>query len=353
MFRIPPESIAHLLGIRLDYLRSTNMLKNKEAYLLLKDFLKNSHTIYKNVVNGYLSYNSLFSNFIEEKLVTFEKIIQYYDPNDIEFICKYDKSKTFQLGLEKNYPCDYFISKSDSAGNLYFLGLVHNGDEYMPMSSLYFPKNDDQLSNLQGLLTNQSITYVNNIIAINPVINFKRNRYLHISLKLQKLELIKKYTNSIKGVIIDVSYDLQFILNGYLMKENKINVYKLICRQFMNSIKEHEIFLVEQMDVSLQEQIENEMLDLIQAYNNESCKNDNTKALATYSDLLEKYNELSVEVLNLQHQLEEAEEKANNYYYELQSLEQKNENYRLFEEEIFDLVRRHRIKIEGNEESNY
>lgn len=345
-FEVPPESIAHLLGVRLDYIISTNLFKNTDAYLLLKEFLENSYSVYRNVQEGRMSYSSLFSNYIEQKLDSFEKIIYYFDPNDIEFICKYDKSRTFQLGLEKNYPCDYFIAKKDKEENLHLLGLVRNGSVYMPMSNIYFPKDNTQYSNLKGLLMNQVLTYANTVLIYNSVSNFSKNPHLLISLKSKKIETLKKYASSIKGVTIDVAHDLQFILNGFALKDSKIKAYKMICEQLMEKIKEHEVFSLEQMEDSTKEQLDNEMFAMIQTYNNEICKTDNSKAQTSYSDLVEQYKVLEEQVNTLQQQLDNAKQEASAYYEQLQVLEQENASYKEFEEEILDVVKRQRVKKE-------
>lgn len=348
-FEVSPWSIAHLLGIRLDYIKSSNLFKNTDAYLLLKEFLENSYSVYRHVQEGRLSYSSLFSNFIEQKLDSFEKNIYYYDPIDIEFVCKYDKSRTYQLGLEKNYFCDYFIAKADQEGNLYLLGLVRDGNSYTPMTNLYFPKDDRQYTNLKGLLINQLITYVNIIGISNSVINQKNNHYLYISLKLKKLETLKRYASSMKGLTIDIAYDLQFVLNGLAMKDNKINVYKMVCQQFMEKIKEHEIFSLEQLEDATKEQLDNEMVAMLETYNDEICNVDNSKAQKTYSDLLGQYKNLEEQVFTLQQQLDRTKQEANSYYEQLQVLEQENVSYREFQEEILSVVERKRVKKEVNE----
>ncbi len=348
-FEVSPWSIAHLLGIRLDYIKSTNLFKNTDAYLLLKEFLENSYSVYRYVQEGRLSYSSLFSNFIEQKLTTFEKVIYYFDPNDIEFICKYDKGRTYQLGLEKNYFCDYFIAKTDPEGNLYLLGLIRNGTSYMPMTNLYFPKDDKQFTNLKGLLMNQLITYANNVVISNLVTEHKSNRFLHISLKLRKLDTLKRYASSMKGLTIDTAYDLQFILKGLAMKDSKINAYKMVCQQFMKKIKDHEIFSLEQLEEPTKEQLGSEIVSMLETYNDEICNVDNSKAQKTYSNLLGQYKNLEEQVFTLQQQLDRTKQEANSYYEQLQVLEQENVSYQEFQEEILSVVERKRVKKEENE----
>lgn len=123
-FEVFPQSIPHLLGISMDYLKATNLFKTKDYSVLLKEFLNSSSLIHQQVQKGCLRYESLFSPFVLDKIESFENSIYYFSPDDIEFVCKYERSKTYQLGLEKDYFCDYFIAKRDQENNLTFLGLI-------------------------------------------------------------------------------------------------------------------------------------------------------------------------------------------------------------------------------------
>lgn len=251
--------------------------------------------------------------------------------------------------MEKNYFCDYFIAKVDKEENLHLLGLIRNGNSYTPMTNLYFPKDDRQFTNLKGLLMNQLITYVNNISISNSVTEHKNNHYLHMSLKLKKLEGLKRYANFIKGLTIDTAYDLQFVLNGLAMKDNKINVYKMVCQQFREKIKEHEIFSLEQLEDSTKEQLDSEMVLMVRTYNDEICNVDNSKAQKTYSDLLGQYKNLEEQVFLLQQQLEVSKQEASSYFEQVQELEEENSSYNGFQNEIFEVVKRQRLKVESTE----
>lgn len=343
-FEILPQTVPHLLGIKLDYIRSTVFFKEQDAYKLLKEFLEQSYFVYQQVQKGYLSYNAIFSSHIIEKIEAFEKNIYFFNPNDIEFICKYDKSRTFQLGLEKNYPCDYFIAKKGYKGELYILGLVNQGNKYMPMSNLFFLNDENQMIKIRELLTNQILTFPNSIVIENIVTGFKNNRFLSVNSKLEKIKTLKNYTRFIKGTAIDVSSDYQFIMNGFQMKEDKINMYKIICRQFMQSILEHEIFLLEQFDENSKNPIDHEMIELIEAYNNKTCQNPDTNAEMTFSDLLKRYKMLENQVLALEQQLDFTKQENFVHLRRIKELEQENIEYKRFQEDIITIATRVRVK---------
>lgn len=247
-FEIKPQNIAHLLGIHLDYLRSTGLFKNKDAYDLLKEFLGRSSFVYNQVKDGHLAYDLMFSKYIYIKLDSFEKIIRYSNPEEIEFICCYDKSRTYQLGLEKDYPCDYFIAKKDLDGNIHILGLINKGAYCVPVSSMTFEKDENQALKLKDLLYNQVLTYPNGIIINNSITNYYESNNLTLETKIETLKTLRNYTTLIPGVATDVSKDYEFMMGTFLQKEQKMEEYKeklqqlkdiILGRQSKNNKKEN------------------------------------------------------------------------------------------------------------------
>lgn len=345
-FEMSPQYIGHLLGIRLDYLRSTNLFKNQDSYSLLKEFLESSYSVYQNVQAGHLSYKSIFSDYLEEKLETFENILYYFSPDDIEFVCKYDKSRTYQLGMETDYPCDYFLAKKSKNNDIYLLGLIRQTNGYAPMTSMIFPKDETQIPKLKQLFTNQILTFVNSISITNPITNFRNTTHMSLPMKLEKINKLNNYCRYGTGISTDVSSECQFAVNGNIIKENKMKSYKIMCQQLANAIGNHEIFSLEQVDDTMVEQLDEEIIQLIQTYNNELCKGEsNTSAQTTYTDLLEQYKALASQVNTLKGQLEQSQLQASTYYEQIQSLERENESYKSFQEQIFEVVEAQKKKV--------
>lgn len=340
-FEIAPQFVPHLVGVNLDYLKSTGYFKIKEAYELLSEFLDNSYFVYKNIQNGHLTANRLFSKYIIQKLNAFDQIAYYFNPEDVEFICKYDRTKAYQLGLDKSYPFDYFIAKKDNEGNISALGLVKQGNVYNPMTNVYLPNDETQFSSLKGVLMNQVLTYPAYIAINNSVTNFNNHSRMPVLKKIEELTILKKYATSVKGVSIDTSKELQFTLKGYLMKDDKINTYKNICEDLKMSIKKHEIFLEEACDL---ENNDKEMKELIRTYNNEVCNLGNSKAKASYSELLDKYKELESKVKMLEESLDITKQNNEIYQEKIQVLEQENSEYKSFQEDILEVVRKRSLR---------
>lgn len=119
-----------------------------------------------------------------------------------------------------------------------------------------------------------------------------------------------------------------------------------MCQQLANAIGNHEIFSLEQVDDTMLEQLDEEIIQLIQTYNNELCKGEsNTSAQTTYTDLLEQYKALASQVNTLKGQLEQSQLQASTYYEQIQSLERENESYKSFQEQIFEVVEAQKKKV--------
>ncbi len=344
-FEITPQSIAHLLGIRLDFLRATGLFKNQNSYNLLKEFLDNSYSVYRQVQEGHLAYSTMFSEYLEEKLEAFEKIIYYFNPIDIEFVYKYDKSKSYQSGEEENYPCDYFLARKSKNGDMYLLGLVKQGNQYNPMTNITLVKDETQISKLKHLLVNQTLTYVNSMLIENPMTNYRNNPHMMITLKLEQTKKLKRYAGYTSGVSIDTSADFQYALNGYLLKDNRINTYKVMCQQLLKAIKEHEIFDIEQVEESIREQFDDKMIHLIQTYNDTLYKDStNLSAQTSYTNLLEQYKILAIQVEQLKEKLHQSEQEVIGYQAHIQTLQAQDESYQLFQQQIFEVVEKQKQK---------
>ena len=88
----PRKSVAHLLGIDTEYLKSTNLFLESTSYDLLNRIIQDSFYVNKKVNEGLLNYKSFLSEYIYEKLDMFDENTKI-DFNLIEFICKFEKSR--------------------------------------------------------------------------------------------------------------------------------------------------------------------------------------------------------------------------------------------------------------------
>lgn len=344
---ITPQSIAHLLGIRIDNLRATRLFKKQDSYGILKEFLNNSQFFYQQILEGHLHESIMFSKYLENKLISFENLIYSFNPNTIEFICKYDRSKIYQSAEEKDLSCDYIIAKKTYDGDLHLLGLVRSqGNQYNPMTNMVFAKNENQLSQLKSILTNQTLTFASSIVVKNPITNYKNTLVMTLSTKSNQIEKMKEYARNISGIAIDVSSDLQFALNGISMKTEKINSYHYVCQQLLQSMQNQTIFHMEDMEEETKKQLDEEIFSLVHAYNNTLCnKKRNQTQLTTESNLLEQYKLLSLQVENLKQQLEETRRQSIQCYEQNQQLKEQIDRYEIFQTQIFQVVDKQKQKV--------
>ncbi len=344
-FTFGEQNIGHLLGINLDYLRATNLFKNKDAYSLLKEFLENSYTVYRQVQAGRMSFKSIFSDYITDKLEIFKTVSTYFSPDDIELVCQYDKSKIYQSGDEQDYPCDYFIVKKNNKGDLFVLGLIDKGTVCFPMTSMLFQNDEKQTEKLKRLLQNQTITYVNTIDISNPVTKFENKNHVNLLQSAKKIANLKTYRNMIAGVAIDSAYQHQYIINGYLQKQEQLKLYKNLFEQLKTKMLAQEFFELDQLDQEVRACLDPEWIELIQTYNDQLCVNTSSKTVQeTYTNLLNGHLELSSEIEDLKEQLKQSKTKQEQLLQQVAQLQVQNAAYENFQSQIFEVVEKQKKK---------
>lgn len=159
----PKQTIAHLLGIKTEYLKSTKLLKGKSSYEILEEICADPYKICKLVSEGHLTYSSFISPYADDKVDNFMNNCGINDINSIEFICSYIKEYSFITGKQQ-LEGDYYICYRKTDG-LLILGLKKEGRYYQPMTNRIIDLNDKESKEFLGqLLTNQHITALSTII---------------------------------------------------------------------------------------------------------------------------------------------------------------------------------------------
>lgn len=69
------SSVAHLLGVNTEYLKSSRTVKSNISYDILLELTTEAYSISRKVDSGILNYSSFISNYIDEKLEIFEENI--------------------------------------------------------------------------------------------------------------------------------------------------------------------------------------------------------------------------------------------------------------------------------------
>lgn len=162
----PKQTIAHLLGIKTEYLKSTKLLKGKSSYEILEEICADPYKICKLVSDGHLTYSSFISPYADDKADNFMNNCGINDINSIEFICSYIKEYSFITGKQQ-LEGDYYICYGKTDG-LLILGLKKEGIYYQPMTNRIIDLNDKESKEFLGqLLTNQHITTLSTIMLGN------------------------------------------------------------------------------------------------------------------------------------------------------------------------------------------
>ena len=235
-YTINKNNIAHLLGVNTNVLINNHILFEQESYNILYELIDNSYQMY-NKLHDKRVLNNLFSNYIDDKLESFEKLVGILYPNQIEIICKYDRKRNYIEKEVDGLKADYYIGVKNSDGDLYLLGLqkqYENDDNniYVPQTNRVIKNDNNFNKNLNDLLNSQVITFPTSLIITNDDKNYKKNLYLNpveLDMTLRKLESYSKVTDAIPNTLHGHIYTLSIMcknrneLNDLKTNDDKIS----------------------------------------------------------------------------------------------------------------------------------
>ena len=236
LLKIFKENIPHLLGINIEYLKSTGLYSSRNSYDLLKEVIGNAYKLHTYVTKqNVIKYDTIFSEHIYEKIKVF-KFNTKINLTDTELICKYDSTKTFTI-TDKNEKYDYIIVKKDEKTGTYgILGIVKSNDYYVPMTSLYFEDYESLKVKLNEIIKNQEVTLISGIKFYSNFAECGSYR-LNENAKASKLDTLMQYKKDF-GCIIDTTDDFKFLLESSSKHKNQhYSNYNLI-NLMIESIRE-------------------------------------------------------------------------------------------------------------------
>lgn len=321
------ECIPHLLGIDMDYLRSTNLYREKSAYDLMKNFLNNNYTLYSRLLDNS---GRVFSDYVVTKNESFKDNLKIV-VSDIDCIVEYKKDRVYGLDIIE-CSCDYYILQKRSETNvILLLGLVKKGNVYVPQTSqrLDLTLSKDQES-LKKILFHQHITFCNNLRYSNNYDMDSKCFFLDIQSKSNKLLALNRYGMQYSS-FLSVDGDYAFILK----KLNEANINETRMKALLQDITAM-ISTGDVIDVdSLGEDVDDDIKGLVSSYNN-------SRVIETssfkYSELLEEYNKLKNEVEKLRIQNEELQSCKATQAETIESLKSENKDYKETHNKIFTLL---------------
>ena len=132
------RALPHLLGINIDFLRSTGHYTGG-ASSILYDILESPNLLFAHIRDGHMQENQIFSKHIDKKLANF-KYACSLNVFNIEFIAKYESTKSYITGEEK-LEGDYYIAIRDKINKdkISIIGLkLNKSGLYQPMTNMKF-----------------------------------------------------------------------------------------------------------------------------------------------------------------------------------------------------------------------
>ena len=323
-------SIAHLLGIDTEYLKTTGLFKGKSNEIL-EQVCNDSYRLYNLVNGGHIAYDNFISDFAFDKVSSFDKIcgIEIYN---MEFLCKYSKDNSYITGYQQ-LEGDYYIAYKAEEG-LFVIGLKKNGDYYYPMTNRYIDfKNEESMEFLRVLLTNQTITmptYVN--LFFKNTKTYGKNIYMDYIKKAHVIRQLKQYSNNYDA-IIDVGVGYGYVIEKLLKKfEANSNVYPMLNIMFS--------YITKRVKINVKKLENNfgilpeEILALIESYNNsldvsiEEALDEQTRSITSERDRLREENTRHIQ------ELEAAKAELLRAQALIEQLQQENIGYRERESSI-------------------
>lgn len=333
------KNIPHLLGINIDVLRSTGMYK-EYAYQTLWDIVNNPMKLYDLINKGYISYNQVFSDYINEKLDNFKSIcgMRIFD---LEFVVNYKKDRNLKSN-EPLYDGYYFGYLKDAKLSVVGFTLNENNNTYYPTTNLSFEQYSEEYNKfLRRLFTNQTTTIVETMRK-NTLVDFghveKQTYYYQNHDKVSFLRNCRRYAETYGASSNTISSNI-----FYVEKVMNLNEEKGIIAEIVNTIAEkitnNKMIDVRQLQNKFDYPINNFILNLISAYNDslvikrnndKDDNNDNDNLEYSYKEIIEDYNNCKKELERIESLKNKLEGQNKKLQEQLSSL--KNENSTLQDE---------------------
>lgn len=308
-YSINKNNLAHLMGVDFTKLVNYKIMEKDESYNMLNNLVIDPYKYYR-TMKDKLELEDVFSKFVDDKLDYFNVQYQVPYPNNTYFVCKYDRTRSYMTKEIDGLFADYYLARKTEQGDVVLLGLVkaneyENDNTYIPQTSRIIKNDENFQGNMEDLLSNQVVTYLNGISISNNETNYNRILNLNTIELLEKLEginYLSNMTNSIPCTINDHIYNLK----GF--KKNKNTSYEAKGMLFGISEKMKSGELIELTDDE-REVLDNATLKIIDIYNDglfstlssndetyTSIKNDRDEKIKEVDSLSSKIDELKGEV---------------------------------------------------------
>lgn len=244
------------------------------------------------------------------------------------------------------YTSDYYIARKTDNGDIILLGLKRRiMDQYSVQTSRIIKKDEHQLETLKEFLDGQVVTFANSVKIENYQTGYSKDYHIGIENKketIQNLINLSRNTSAIPNTIKNHLFDIVCVSKTKNDTFNK----RIILSQLISSMKNNQIFDLNELDDEVIKSVDEETTEVINNYNNYICSSpiisdDNTQK---YSDVLEEKDRLSDENLSLKNKLEEIQEQMDELTKEKEELEKYKTAYMEFTGKVYSLVNEEQAK---------
>lgn len=330
------DSIAHMLGIKTDFLSTCGMFNTTKSYNLIKALIENQYRISSKILNNEIKLSDIFSKHIHKKLAIFKSNISISLDN-ILFICKYNRNKVIEYGGEPRN-CDYIIVKETDDGQIQELDIVLSGKIAKSVSSRMYESEIEAKDEFSELLRYQDISILTSIIIDTGYYDDSKKFYLRENdklSKLQQLENIRLRYNCNIDVVDDCKYYYKKTINGKTVGRNNYDVIS----QIINCILDGNLITNETLDVSFSE-LTMQQRNLIDALNDKVIMGNNNP------NNNKKYSALEKQVKDLKNAKKTLEEENTKLTKKLEETTIERNELRTKDEKAKELIKTFRISIE-------
>lgn len=317
--KIPKTSIPHLLGINTEYLKSTGLYKGMNSYEIMLDFIKNSNEAFQKHESGIINLDKILSPYINKKLDSLTENLNI-NTNCCEMICKYDRGKTYGYSADFDDMSYLILQKKNEKYYVLKLAMSEDGTCF-PMSNQVFNSYEECKENLSSYLIYQELTLLNNLFIYYNNSTVGKFSILEWDRK-QKLEKLKKLSEDFEctpNIIADFIYSLKIRDDKRQGNIRTSNIIEILC----DCIKNKKVF-----DISLTNVDQEDILKIIETYNDSLFSEITASTDNSYSDLQNKNISLKKEIERLRLENKSLSETVNYRDEELNEVKTQNNELR-------------------------
>lgn len=288
--KIPKTSIPHLLGINTEYLKSTGLYKGMNSYEIMLDFIKNSNEAFQKHESGIINLDKILSPYINKKLDSLTENLNI-NTNCCEMICKYDRGKTYGYSADFDDMSYLILQKKNEKYYVLKLAMSEDGTCF-PMSNQVFNSYEECKENLSSYLIYQELTLLSNLLVYYnnstvgkfPILEWDRKQ------KLEKLKKLSEDFECTPNIIADFIYSLKIRDDKRQGNIRTSNIIEILC----DCIKNKKVF-----DISLTNVDQEDILKIIETYNDSLFSEITASTDNSYSDLQNENISLKKEIERL------------------------------------------------------